>query len=80
MENTVLWLITGSACGLISLAMDKGKQQSAVSTMALGAVGGFVGGWLLTAFEVFNLAGIEGGLVRATLGAAVVLLIAKLFE
>ena len=80
MENTVLWLITGATCGLIALAMDKGKQQTAVSRMALGAAGGFLGGWLLTAFEVFNLGGFEGGLVRATIGAAVVLVIANLFD
>ena len=80
MENIVLWLITGIACGLIALAMDKGKQQSAVARVALGAAGGFLGGWLLKTFEVLDLGGFEGGLVRAAIGAAVVLVLARLFD
>ena len=80
MENIVLWLITGSACGLIALGMDKGKQQNAVFRIGLGAAGGFLGGWLLTALEVFNLGGSEGGLVRAATGAAVVLVLARFFD
>lgn len=80
MENIFTWLITGVALGFAALALDKEKQQSARSRLVAGAIGGFLGGWLLSAFEVLKLGGVEGDVVRAGIGAAVILFLARMFD
>ena len=80
MENAHIWLMTGIAVGLIALSLDTDSQKSGVSRIMFGAAGGFLGGWLLTAFQILNLGGIEGHVVRATAGAGVALFLAKLFS
>lgn len=80
MENLFVWLITGAVIGLLAIMLDRGKQQSSATSIMLGAVGGFLGGWLLSTFEIIQIDGTPGGVVQAAIGAAILLVLAKLFE
>ncbi len=79
MENAHIWLITGAVIGMIAHVLDQGMQQNAKTRILYGIAGGFLGGWLFAAFELLNVSGIEGHVVRATAGAGVALGLARLF-
>jgi uncharacterized membrane protein YeaQ/YmgE (transglycosylase-associated protein family) len=79
MENAHIWLITGAVIGMIAHVLDKGRQLTAMTRTLYGLAGGFLGGWLFAAFELLNISGIEGHVVRATAGAGVLLGLARLF-
>ena len=80
MDNIFTWLVTGAVFGLVVIALDKGQQRSAPLRIVFGLIGGCLGGWLLTAFEVIKLGGTEGDVVRAGAGAALFLLLARMFD
>jgi uncharacterized membrane protein YeaQ/YmgE (transglycosylase-associated protein family) len=78
MENAHIWIFTGAVIGMIAVVLDKGLQHSSLVRIGFGLAGGFLGGWLLTAFEVFNFSGATGHVVRATAGAAMLLFVVKI--
>jgi len=73
-------LVTGAAFGLVAYALDKGRQEGPASNIILGLIGGFLGGWLLSAADVIKLGGVEGDVIRAGAGAALLLFAAKMFR
>lgn len=73
-------LITGAAFGLVAFALDKGRQEGPASNIILGLIGGFLGGWLLSSADVIKLGGVEGDVIRAGAGAALLLFAAKMFR
>ena len=80
MDSVSIWLISGAAFGFVALVLDKGKQQSGMLRIVIGAIGGILGGMLLTTLQVVELAGIEGEVVRSGAGAAALLLLARMFN
>ena len=80
LENIYISLITGGVFGVIAFTLDKGRQENAASNIVLGLIGGFLGGWLLSASDVIKLGGVEGDVVRAGAGAALLLFAAKMFR
>ena len=80
LENIYTFLITGAAFGLAAFTLDKGRQENPASNIVLGLIGGYLGGWLLTASDVIQLGGVEGDVVRAGAGAALLLFAAKMLR
>jgi len=80
MDNIFTSLATGAAFGLVMFTLDKGRLENPASNIILGLIGGFLGGWLLSAADVVPLGGVEGDVVRAGAGAALLLFAAKMFR
>jgi len=77
MTNIIAWVVLGLLAGAIAKAIYPGRQRGGIlATMALGIVGAFVGGSLLTLLQTGRLALVAAsfslpGLVVAVIGAIV---------
>ena len=72
------WVIIGLVAGWIAGEVSRGAGFGCLGNLAIGLVGSILGGWL------FSKLGIGGGgfvysLAAATVGAVVLVLIARLF-
>jgi uncharacterized membrane protein YeaQ/YmgE (transglycosylase-associated protein family) len=71
------WIVVGGVAGwLASIIMRKNTQMGCLSNIAVGIVGGVIGGWLfgqdLTGFNIASL-------LTAVVGAVILLAILGLF-
>ena len=76
-EHSVLgWLLMGMLAGWLSGELVRGKGFGCLGNILLGLIGAVVGGWL---FEQLHIAayGFIGGLAAATVGAVVVVALAR---
>jgi uncharacterized membrane protein YeaQ/YmgE (transglycosylase-associated protein family) len=70
------WLIMGALAGWLSGELVRGKGFGCLGNVLLGLIGAVVGGWL---FEQLHIAayGFIGGLAAATVGAVLVVALAR---
>jgi uncharacterized membrane protein YeaQ/YmgE (transglycosylase-associated protein family) len=70
------WLLMGLLAGWLSGELVRGKGFGCVGNILLGLIGAVVGGWL---FQQLHIAayGFIGGLAAATLGAVLVVALAR---
>ena len=70
------WLIMGALAGWLSGELVRGKGFGCLGNVLLGLIGAVVGGWL---FEQLHIAayGFIGGLAAATIGAVLVVSLAR---
>ena len=70
------WLIMGALAGWLSGELVRGKGFGCLGNILLGLIGAVVGGWL---FEQLHIAayGFIGGLAAATIGAVLVVALAR---
>jgi len=76
-EHSVLgWLLMGMLAGWLSGELVRGKGFGCLGNVLLGLIGAVVGGWL---FEQLHIAayGFIGGLAAATLGAVMIVALAR---
>jgi uncharacterized membrane protein YeaQ/YmgE (transglycosylase-associated protein family) len=72
------WVIVGGLAGLLAQFLTGEGRGGCLVTILIGIVGAFVGGFILS---LFNVGGINGlslwSIIVATLGAVVLLVIAR---
>jgi uncharacterized membrane protein YeaQ/YmgE (transglycosylase-associated protein family) len=70
------WLLMGALAGWLSGELVRGKGFGCLGNILLGLIGAVVGGWL---FEQLHIAafGFIGGLAAATVGAVLVVALAR---
>jgi uncharacterized membrane protein YeaQ/YmgE (transglycosylase-associated protein family) len=85
MLNFLVWIVAGALIGWVaSIIMRTNSRQGTIADIAVGIVGAFVGGYLLS--PLFNVSTINQGnfslpALLVSLGGAVILLaISKLFR
>ena len=73
------WIIIGLIAGALAGAFVPGRERyGCLGTMAIGIIGGLIGGWLWVNVLGFDEAnGWLGALVIATIGAILVLLVLR---
>jgi len=77
--NILIWIIVGLVAGWIAGQLMKGSGYGILGDLVLGLVGAIVGGWLFGAIAPSaEPSGLLGSIVVATIGAVVVLFIARL--
>ncbi|MDK6302365.1 MULTISPECIES: GlsB/YeaQ/YmgE family stress response membrane protein [Corynebacterium] len=72
------WIIIGGLAGWIgSKIMGTDAQMGVLANIVVGIVGGFIGGWVLTLFNV-NSGGMFWSFLTCLLGAVILLWILKM--
>jgi uncharacterized membrane protein YeaQ/YmgE (transglycosylase-associated protein family) len=72
------WIIIGLLAGWIAGHITRGRGFGCVVDVVLGLIGAVVGGWIFTKLGI-PLWGFWGSLAGATVGAVVLVAIARLF-
>ncbi len=72
------WVIIGLLAGWIAGTLTRGRGYGCIVDIVLGLIGSVIGGWIFTKLGI-ELWGFWGSLLGATVGAIVLVAIARLF-
>ena len=72
------WIIIGLLAGWIAGHLTRGRGFGCVVDVILGLVGAVIGGWIFTRLGIV-LGGFWGSLAAATVGAVLLVAVARLF-
>ena len=79
--NIILWIIVGLVAGWLAGMIMKGSGYGLIGDLILGLVGAIVGGWLVgLVLPSAEPTGLIGSIIVATLGAIVLIFIARAFR
>lgn len=80
--SIILWIVFGGLIGWIaSIIMRTDAEQGMIMNIALGIVGGVVGGWIMKAFDRPGITGFDiYSFVVALLGAIILISIGRIFR
>lgn len=72
------WLIVGLIAGWLAGKVSRGRGFGCLANIILGLIGAILGGWIFTKLGIFG-GGLLYSLAAATLGAVILVSIARLF-
>ena len=72
------WLLVGLIAGWLAGKVSRGRGFGCIANVILGLVGAVLGGWIFTKLGIFG-GGVLYSIAAATLGAVVLVVIARLF-
>ncbi len=73
------WLIVGLIAGWIAGKVSRGRGFGCIANVILGLIGAVLGGWIFTKLGVLG-GGMIYSIAAATLGAVILVAIARLFS
>jgi uncharacterized membrane protein YeaQ/YmgE (transglycosylase-associated protein family) len=76
-ERAIVVLLVGATAGLLTSKLVRGTGLGMIGDGAVGIVGAFVSDWLLLRFHFHFGGGVIGLIVRAAIGAIVVVLVLR---
>ena len=79
-QSIIILLIVGAIAGWLAGTIVKGYGFGLIGNIIVGVVGAFIGGWLFPSLGLWDLPGIVGVIVSATLGAIILLVIIGLIR
>ena len=74
----ISWIVIGLLAGWIAGHLTRGRGFGCVVDVILGLIGAVIGGWIFTRLGIATL-GFWGSLAAATVGAVLLVAIARLF-
>jgi len=74
----IAWIIIGLLAGWIAGTVTRGRGFGCLVDIVLGLIGAVIGGWIFTRLGITTL-GFIGSLAAATVGAVLLVAIARLF-
>jgi uncharacterized membrane protein YeaQ/YmgE (transglycosylase-associated protein family) len=77
-RGVIGWLLIGLLAGWLAGHLTRGRGFGCIVDVILGLIGAVIGGWIFTKLGVV-LWGFWGSLAAATLGAVILVAIARLF-
>ena len=77
-ESLLIILVVGLVAGWLAGQIIQGTGFGLIGDLLIGVAGAFIGDWLLPELGVRLASGIIPAIVNATIGAAVLLMIARL--
>ncbi len=81
LTSIITWIIVGGVAGLLAEWLIGGINTGCIGTVIVGIIGAFIGGWLLGQLHIqLGLGGLVHDIVTAFFGAAVLLLIIRIFR
>ena len=78
-QSVIAWIIIGLLAGWIAGKVSRGRGFGCIANIVLGLVGAVLGGWIFTKLGIQHL-GFIYSLAAATLGAVILVAIARLFS
>ena len=79
-QSLIILLIIGAIAGWLAGTIVKGYGFGLIGNIIVGVIGAFIGGWLFPSLGLWDLPGIVGVIVSATLGAIILLVIIGLIR
>ncbi len=81
LTSIITWIIVGGVAGLLAEWLIGGIHTGCIGTVIVGIIGAFIGGWLLGQLHIqLGLGGLVQDIVTAFMGAAVLLLVIRIFR
>jgi uncharacterized membrane protein YeaQ/YmgE (transglycosylase-associated protein family) len=77
-RSVIGWLIVGLIAGWLAGKVSRGRGFGCIANIILGLIGAILGGWIFTKLGIFG-GGLIYSIAAATLGAVVLVAIARLF-
>lgn len=74
------FILIGAVAGWLAGQVMKGGGYGLVMNIILGIVGGFLGGWLFGVLGLNTSGGLMGSLITSTVGAIVLIFLARLLK
>jgi len=79
-SNSLLWwIVIGLLAGWIAGTVSRGRGFGCLADIILGLIGAVIGGWIFSKFQIPTY-GFIGSLAAATVGAIVLVAVARLFS
>jgi len=78
-HSLVGWIVIGLLAGWIAGKISRGRGFGCIANVILGLIGALLGGWIFTRLGVWG-GGFLFSLAAATVGAVVLVAIARLFS
>jgi uncharacterized membrane protein YeaQ/YmgE (transglycosylase-associated protein family) len=72
------WIVIGLLAGWVAGHLARGRGFGCIVDVILGLIGAVIGGWIFTRLGISTL-GFWGSLAAATVGAVLLVLIARIF-
>ena len=80
LQSLIVLLIVGAIAGWLAGQIVKGYGFGLVGNIVVGVIGAFIGNWLFPQLGLWDLPGIVGIIVSATLGAIILLVVIGLIR
>ncbi len=77
--DVIIFLLIGALSGWLAGVIMKGGGFGLIGNIAVGVVGAFLGGWLLSKLGL-SIGGDFGGFITAVIGAVILLFIVRLIK
>ena len=78
-RSVIGWLIVGLIAGWLAGKVSRGRGFGCLANIILGLIGAILGGWIFTKLGILG-GGLIYSIAAATLGAVVLVTIARLFS
>jgi uncharacterized membrane protein YeaQ/YmgE (transglycosylase-associated protein family) len=76
--NLVAWVLVGFISGWLAATLSTGRGFGCLGNTAIGLAGAIIGGLLFSALGITGATGFFGSIIIASIGAALLLVIAGL--
>jgi uncharacterized membrane protein YeaQ/YmgE (transglycosylase-associated protein family) len=77
-RTVIGWLIVGLIAGWLAGKVSRGRGFGCIANIILGLIGAILGGWIFTKLGILG-GGLIYSIAAATLGAVILVAIARLF-
>jgi len=79
-QSWIAWIVIGAIAGWLAGIIVKGYGFGLIGNIVVGVIGAFIGNWLFPSLGLWDIPGIVGVIVSATLGAIILLVIIGLIR
>jgi uncharacterized membrane protein YeaQ/YmgE (transglycosylase-associated protein family) len=78
-QSVIAWVIIGLIAGWLAGKVSRGRGFGCIANILIGLVGAVLGGWIFTKLGILG-GGMIYSIAAATLGAVILVAIARLFS
>ncbi len=76
-EQVVIWIVIGGIAGILADWLVGGLRSGLIGAIIVGILGAFIGGWLFGLLHISVATGFVGEVIKALVGAVVLLLVLR---
>lgn len=76
-EQILVWIVIGGIAGILAEALVGGLRSGLIGAIVVGILGAIIGGWLFGVLGISAGTGIVAEIIKALIGAALLLLILR---